>query len=48
MPKFIWVCEISTIELYKENKIIGEIIFDATANALDRFAFLVYITQTSF
>ena len=40
MPKFIWVCEISTIELYKENKIIGEIIFDATANALDRFAFL--------
>ena len=39
-PKFIWVCEISTIELYKENNIIGELIFDATANALDRFAFL--------
>jgi len=40
MPKFIWICEISTPELYSGKKIIGEIIFDATANLNDRFAFL--------
>lgn len=40
MPKFIWVCEISTPELYKECRIAGEILFDATANHFDRFAFL--------
>ena len=39
MPKFIWVCEISTPELYKECKIAGEILFDSTANHYDRFAF---------
>ena len=40
MPKFIWVCEISTPELFKDSKILGEIIFDATANPNDRFSFL--------
>lgn len=40
MPKFIWVCEISTPELYKECRITGEILFDATANHMDRLAFL--------
>ncbi len=40
MPKFIWICEISTPEQYKQGKIVGEIIFDATANPYDRFAFL--------
>jgi len=40
MPKFIWVCEISTPELYADCKIAGEIIFDATANQFDRFSFL--------
>ncbi len=40
MPKFVWVCEISTPELYKEGQIIGELLFDATANPHDRFAFL--------
>jgi hypothetical protein len=40
MPKFIWICEISTPELYSSKQIIGEIIFDATANLNDRFAFL--------
>jgi hypothetical protein len=39
MPKFIWVCEISTPELYKNREISGEIIFDATANPHDRMAF---------
>ena len=40
MPKFVWVCEISTPDLYKNGKIVGEILFDATANPHDRFAFL--------
>ena len=40
MPKFIWVCEISTPDLYGKCKIAGEILFDATANYRDRFAFL--------
>ena len=40
MPKFIWVCEISTPELFREGRIAGEIIFDATANPRDLFAFL--------
>jgi hypothetical protein len=31
MPKFIWVCELSTQDLYKHGKILGEIIWDATA-----------------
>ncbi len=41
MPKFIWVCEISTPALYADGKVVGELIFDATANQYDRFAFLV-------
>jgi hypothetical protein len=40
MPKFIWVCEISTPDLFKNGKISGEILFDATANPHDRMAFL--------
>lgn len=40
MPKFIWVCELSTPELYKEGNVAGEILFDATANPRDIFAFL--------
>lgn len=40
MPKFIWVCEISTPDLFSEGKIAGEILFDATANPRDIFAFL--------
>ncbi len=40
MPKFIWICEISTPELYVDGKVAGELIFDATANQYDRFAFL--------
>jgi len=30
MPKFIWVCELSTRSLYP-NKVLGEVLFDATA-----------------
>ncbi len=40
MPKFIWVCEISTPELFKDGEIAGEILFDATANPHDRMPFL--------
>lgn len=40
LPKFIWVCEISTPALFRDGKIVGEIIFDATANPHDRMAFL--------
>jgi len=40
MPKFVWVCEISTPALFKTGKIVGEILFDATANPHDRMAFL--------
>ena len=40
MPKFIWVCEISTPDLFKDGKIAGEILFDATANPHGRMAFL--------
>lgn len=40
MPKFIWVCELSNPHLFKDGKIAGEILFDATANPNDRMAFL--------
>lgn len=32
LPHFIWICEISTKELINEQKVIGEIIWDATRN----------------
>lgn len=35
MPKFIWMCEIATRENYRERKILGEIILDATAARYD-------------
>lgn len=40
MPKFIWVCELSTAAHYSSKKVVGEILFDATANHKDRFSFL--------
>jgi hypothetical protein len=41
MPKFIWVCELSTRALYPKGKVLGEILWDATANHHDPYAFLV-------
>lgn len=41
MPKFIWICEISTPELYANGQVIGELLFDATANHHDRLSFLI-------
>lgn len=32
-PKFVWVCELSTKEMYLDGKILGEIIIDATSSA---------------
>lgn len=32
-PKFVWVCELSTKEMYLDGKIFGEIIIDATSSA---------------
>lgn len=40
MPKFIWVCELSVSQYYPQKQVIGEIIFDATANHWDRLSFL--------
>ena len=47
MPKFIWVVELSTVDKYKQQKAIGEIIFDSTANKYDRFSFM-YIHYPGF
>jgi len=47
MPRFIWVVEISTVEKYKQEKIVGEIIFDSTANKRDMFSFM-YIHYPGF
>lgn len=35
-PRFVWVCELSTVDMYSK-KVIGEIILDATSSA-DAFA----------
>src|SRR5208337_3542054 len=42
MPKFIWVCELSTALDYPKRQVVGEIIFDATANQRDRFSFIAF------
>lgn len=33
LPHFIWLCEISTVELFPQGKILGEVLWDATRNA---------------
>jgi len=51
MPKFVWVCEISTLELYKQRKIIGEIVLDATAfkdDKLDKIILLRYPNKLAY
>jgi hypothetical protein len=42
MPHFIWVCELSTLDLYEagKQKIWGEIIWDATRNAYEPSGFI--------
>ena len=31
-PKFIWLCEISSLDLYKRDEVLGEVVIDATAS----------------
>jgi len=40
MPKFIWICEITTEELYKQKQMVGEIIMDASANPDEKLPIL--------
>lgn len=35
LPHFIWVCEVSTVDLYRQHKILGEVLWDATRNAYE-------------
>jgi hypothetical protein len=41
MPKFVWVCELSTKAAYPDGLAFGEAVFDATASDRDRFSFIV-------
>jgi hypothetical protein len=41
MPRFVWIAELSTKELYPCGKILGEIIWDATASAEDILSWLL-------
>jgi len=34
-PRFVWICELYTMDSYKLNKAIGEIVIDATASPHD-------------
>ena len=43
LPKFVWVCEISTLSEYKNNKIIGEIVLDATSSKYDKLESTILI-----
>jgi hypothetical protein len=41
LPKFVWVCEITTKNLYARREVLGEIVWDATASQYDDFSFIV-------
>lgn len=41
MPKFIWVSELSQRGTYAAGRVVGEILWDATAADRDLFAWLV-------
>ena len=42
-PKFIWVAEISTYASYKQNKVYGEIVIDATSSRMSHIDSLIMI-----
>ena len=46
-PKFLWVAEISTYELYQKQKILGEIVIDATSTRNDLSDSVVMIKYKS-
>ena len=35
LPHFIWICELSTLNLYRSHEILGEVIWDATRNVAE-------------
>ncbi len=35
LPHFIWLREIATLDLYREHRILGEVIWDATRNVYE-------------
>jgi len=35
LPHFIWVCELSSIDLFRQQRIVGEVIWDATRNVYE-------------
>ena len=43
MPKFVWVCEIYSIESYKIQKAVGEIVLDATAYGRSEYNSVIII-----
>lgn len=46
-PKFLWVAEISTYDLYQDKKILGEIVIDATSNRHDLSNSIILIKYKS-
>ncbi len=40
LPKFVWVAEFTNLELFRENRILGEIVLDATAGNYESFPFI--------
>ncbi len=47
-PKFIWICEISTIELYKSKMVNGMVILDATGFLDDSSIIFYYHNERLF
>lgn len=47
-PHFIWVMEISSIELYKDGFCLGEIVIDSTANATENQIIYIRIGNSLF
>jgi hypothetical protein len=42
MPRFVWIMELSTVDLYRNNQAIGVIVIDATEAARDTMASLIF------
>lgn len=40
LPHFVWICEFSTSDLYREHQVLGELIWDATRNVAEQSGWL--------
>jgi len=40
LPKFVWVAELSNEHEFRSGRVLGEILWDATANKYDPFSFI--------